>query len=468
MRIPLFGTGTASGQKQVTVRKTVGMYWERRGETEKAPMVAVPFPDVQETGLTMTGDPTDAIRLVAKNNASSQKLIVVSGKTVYTASPIGPTQTAIGDLTGATTGLPRVAPGPGETFLICDGTNAWYWDGSTFDAIAEPFFTCTWMGGYFIAAKENDGGRFYVSTDGTTWTDMATAEAAPDSIKALVATRNELFILGSETTEVWSHTGDSDFPFARINGATTNVGCDSQRTAVLVAGALYFVARSEGGMPFVARMNGYTPERVSTDDIDRLLPDTFSVATAFDACGFVMNGHPMYMLSDSTGLRTLYFDTATGLWGHVTDGSRHRIVLGVEYRGRIFGTSATGGVVADRKIYQWPPLPGSSETAHNLPARQIITDHVVSPDGERFTVDSLRLDMATNVDAAEKQVSLDVSRDGGLSWGASQSVGLGTTTGPQKKAEFRRLGRSRSFTFDLEFPTDVPITVHSASLNASD
>lgn len=464
MRIPLFGTGTASGQKQVTVRKTVGMYWEKRGDTEKAPLVAVGFPDVQETGTTMAGDPTDSVRLVVRDYNSVSQLIVVAGKTVYKVRPGGAVET-IGDITGASTGLPRAAPGVGDTFLICDGWNAWYWDGLTFTAINEPFFTCTWMGGYFIAAKAHDGGKFYISSDGTTWTDFATAEAAPDGITALVATRNELYVLGAATTEVWSHTGDADFPFARINGATTNVGCDNQRTAVLVAGTLYFVARSEGGMPFVARMNGYTPERVSTDDIDRILVDAFATASAIDACGFVLNGHPMYLLSDSTGLRTIYFDAATGLWGYVTDAGRHKIVAGAEFEGRLVGASYAAG---DRNLYQWPPVPGGAGALHALPKRQIITDHVVSPDGERFTVDSLRLDMATNIGSSEKSVSLKVSRDGGLSWGSQQTVGLGTSTGPQKKVEFRRLGRSRSFTFDLSFPTDVPLTVHSASLNASD
>lgn len=469
MRIPLFGTGVASGQKQVTVRKTVGMYWERRGETEKAPMVAVPWGDVQETQTTMAGDATDAVRFVTRDYSSDiGRLIVVAGKSVYRVLPNAPTSTKVGEVTGAATGLPRVAPGPGQTFLVVDGIGAWYWDGSTFHSIGEAFATCTWIGGYFVAAKAGDGGKFYISSDGVTWTDFATAEAAPDGIVALVASRNELFVLGASTTEVWSHTGDSDFPFARVNGATTNIGCMSQRTAVLVGGVLYFVARSEAGAPFVARMNGYTPERVSTDDIDSMIPDQYQVATAIDACGFVWSGHPIYMLSNSTPPSwTIHFDASTGLWGHVTDGDRHRIVLGVEYQGRIFGTNTLAGVVADRKLYQWPN-DGTSKTRYPLPDRRIVTDHVVSPDGERFTVDSLRLDMATNMDAAEKSVSLKVSRDGGLSWGATQSVGLGTSSGPQKKVEFRRLGRSRSFTFDLSFPTDVPITVHSASLNASD
>ena len=77
MRIPIFGTGTASGQKQVTVRKTVGMYWERRGETEKAPMVAVPFPGAA-TFATLAKSPIRAIGV-----APSGYAIVVANNSIY-------------------------------------------------------------------------------------------------------------------------------------------------------------------------------------------------------------------------------------------------------------------------------------------------------------------------------------------------------------------------------------------------
>jgi len=460
MRIPLFGTGVASGQKQVTVRKTVGMYWERRGETEKAPMVAVPFPGWVEVSAMPISSPIRG--LAADWDQVERRLIVVCGTKVYlvkvAVNPVVATE--IGTME-STLGPVQIAPGPDDDFLITDGVNSYFWDGTTFTKLDEAFASCTWIGGYWVAARSGwNTGIFYISADGTTWTDLATAEASPDGLRNVIATRNELFLLGHSSIEVWSHTGDADFPFARVNGATSSLGSAGARSAALVGGVLHFVAQSESGRPFVARMNGYTPERVSTDDVDRLLGALYSINPIVDAVGFVWNGHPMLVLTQPSVPWSIYFDTQTGLWGFVTDGTASALAMCVEFGSEVYA--------AKREPITGSMLYRLDEDAHSLPARRIITDHVVSPDGERFTVDSLRLDMATNMDAAEKSVSLKVSRDGGLSWGATQSVGLGTTSGPQKKAEFRRLGRARSFTFDLTFPTDVPLTVHSASLNASD
>lgn len=450
MRIPIFGTGTASGQNQVTVRKTVGMYWERRGETEKSPMVAVPFPGTTDIGVTGT---TGAVRAVARLEASTttQYLLAVIGTKAYRIVPSSGAKTELGTVSGG--GNAHIIPGAGGQAIFLVGGTLHLWDGSTWADIAptvdEPWVPAAigaWMDGYWIVAENNS--KFHVSTDGLSWGDFATAEASPDMITGILSTRNELFIFGSMTTEVWVSTGNADFPFERINGATSGVGAT---VPVLVADVPYFIARSGGGTPYVARMNGYTPERVSTDDIDRLLAAATGLNRAF---GFVWNGHPMYQLSRSAW--TLLYDGASGLWSIITDGAAHAMTLGAEVAGGVYG----GGSGPD--IYRL------DRDAHNLPKRQIITDHVVSPDGERFSADSLRLDMATNIGSSEKSVSLKVSRDGGLSWGSQQTVGLGTSTGTQKKVEFRRLGRSRSFTFDLSFPTDVPLTVHSASLNASD
>ena len=457
MRIPLFGTGVSSGQKQVTVRKTVGMYWERRGETEKSPLVAVPFPGLDEIGEPGSGD----VRGIGRQWGSAGELIVVRGSKAYTVNPAfdPAVATEVGTLEDAA-GPVEIAPGPSLSFMVAAGGNSYHYDGtSTFTKLDEAFFSCTWMGGYWIAAK-GPLGQFWISTDGTTWSDTATAEATPDPLRKVLATRNELFLFGEASVEVWSHTGDVDFPFARINGATSGFGAGGQRAVTQVGGAVYYIAQSEDGRPFVARMAGYSPERISTDDVDRIIGGVYAVNPAIMMSGFMWNGHPILLITSQSIPWTLWFDAATGLWGYVTDSTAFGAAMTVELRGAVYGTLPSA--LGDGKVYRLDPA------EHNLPKRQIITDHVVSPDGERFTVDSLRLDMSTNVGASEKSVTLKVSRDGGLSWGSSQSVGIGVASGPQKKVEFRRLGTSRSFTFDLSFPTDVPLTVHSASLNASD
>ena len=330
------------------------------------------------------------------------------------------------------------------------------------------FSGISWTGGYFVAAHDNSG-QFYISTNGSTWTDFATAEATEDKLTTVLDRGGEIVLIGQRSTEFWAHTGDADFPFARVSVAP--VGTVYGRTACLVGGVPYMMMGNafppgftpSDTPPAIVRFNGYTPEVVSTPDISRIMQDWQPAYTV--AYGFVLAGRPMFAVSYLFGQSVgLIFDSTTGLWFEVSPAfmNQFRVAFDHTYFGLVGGGSSNainGGPVVLRKL---------DSTQHNHDSRQIITDHVVSPDGERFTVDSLRLDMATNIGSSEKSVSLKVSRDGGLSWGSQQTVGLGTSTGPQKKVEFRRLGTARSFTFDLSFPTDVPLTVHSASLNASD
>lgn len=463
MRIPLFGTGVSSGQKQVTVRKTVGMYWERRGETEKAPMVAVPFPGSathKDTGIN------GALRAIAATDGNSGIVYFLIGTKAYQYIQ-GGSVTEIGTIADPGVGYLNqgIVTGAAGTLFVAAG-KLYLYDGGTFSdktPVGWSIGSVAWVGGYYVAT-ESGGSRFCLSTDGTNWGDIATAEAAQDPLSVALEREGELVLIGRTSTEFWAHTGDSDFPFART--AVASVGTVYNRAACMVGGVPYMMtgnafppgAQAAATPPCIVRINGYAPEVVSTPDIERIIQSWLPAYTI--AYGFTLGGRPMFAISDRfSSSPGLIFDSATGLWFEVSSAfmSQFRVAFDHTYFGLV--GAGTGSPVVLRAL---------DSSQHNHDTRRIITDHVVSPDGERFTVDSLRLDMATNMDAAEKSASLKVSRDGGLSWGGTQSVGLGTTTGPQKKVEFRRLGRSRSFTFDLSFPTDVPLTVHSASLNASD
>lgn len=462
MRIPLFGTGVSSGQKQVTVRRAVNMLFELRGETEKSPLVAVPMPG---TSMVASTGVNGYLRAIASSHQSNGMMyFVVDGK-AYTFNPPS-TIAEIGTVADTPTYTNcHIAVSDGSLVGFCSGGSLYSYNGSTWAAKTPGFIVgaLLWMDGYFIAA-ERDTNRFHVSTDLDTWGDVASAESRGDSIVAMLARGSELVLVGTDTIEFWAHTGAPDFPFERVTGATISTGTAFSRSVCLVQGVPYLIVGKgavtsvdpQATPPYIARITGYSLEPVSTPDIGRVITNWYPGGVV--AFGFSLGGRPMYVASQTGDIGIIY-DAATGLWSELSGDAIGR--CRVAHESPLFGVvgSTSGVPVVLRKL---------DSGVHDYFERRIITDHVVSPDGERFTVDSLRLDMATNMDAAEKQVKLKVSRDGGLSWGAEQSVGLGTTTGPQKKVEFRRLGRSRSFTFDLSFPTDVPLTVHSASINASD
>ena len=78
------------------------------------------------------------------------------------------------------------------------------------------------VSGYFLFTTDNK--RFIISAlnDGLSYNplDVGTAEADPDDIAGVVVHKNQVFMLGTEVTEVFQNEPvGSGFPFQRIEGA---------------------------------------------------------------------------------------------------------------------------------------------------------------------------------------------------------------------------------------------------------
>lgn len=183
------------------------------------------------------------------------------------------TITTLGDVGGTgpvslTYGFDRLA--------IRSGTSLYYWDGATLVQVTDPdlgqCLDILWMDGY------------YVSTDGTyivvtQLSDPAaidplkygSAESDPDMVTGLIKLRSELFVLGTNTIEVFTNVGGSGFPFARSDGATIPIGCVGAEAKTLYAESFAFVgsARNDGFGVWIAQ--GGSGLKISTRDVDDVL-----------------------------------------------------------------------------------------------------------------------------------------------------------------------------------------------------
>ena len=63
--------------------------------------------------------------------------------------------------------------------------------------------------------------------DGTVWAalDVNERSEASDNIVAMVRSHREIWLLGSQTSEVWFDQGDPLNPFAPIQGVFVEQGC---------------------------------------------------------------------------------------------------------------------------------------------------------------------------------------------------------------------------------------------------
>jgi len=168
----------------------------------------------------------------------------------------------------------------GLQLAICDGTKLYTFTyaTNTFAVVSDGDLpscgTVTFLDGYFIVNK-NSSGAFYISAlyDGTSWAalDFATAESSPDNLVRVFSSLGQLWLLGEHTTEIWTNTGASAFPFQRISGAKMETGILAAHTAVAVDNALYWIGEDNFGGGIVYKATGFTPERVSNEPIELII-----------------------------------------------------------------------------------------------------------------------------------------------------------------------------------------------------
>lgn len=361
----------------------------------------------------------------------------------------------------------------GTVSLMVDGTNGYTYTiaSTTFEQIASANFpagskTATWLDGYFIV---ENGSLFAISTNGTTWnaTERAVPESSPDGIVSVFADHGELTVFGELSTEFWANTGATDFPFAPLKSSTAEWGCASPWSISKFNDSLAFLAKNRMGQVSVAVLQGYVPRIISTPDLDHVINkySTVSDATAFS---YMLGGHPMYQLNFPTAGASWLYDGLTGHWSALKSQgiARQRNEIGVNYVAKSIVSDYSNG-----RLYRLN-ADTFTENGSSIEA-ELISDIVRAPDGERFPVDCLRLDMETGVGLAsgqgsDPQVMLQVSRDGGNTWGAEQWRSAGKIGEYGNRVEWRRLGSSDQWAFLVRMTDPVKRAFVSASINPQD
>jgi hypothetical protein len=132
-----------------------------------------------------------------------------------------------------------------------------------------PVLDMLWIDGYFMTT---DGTSIIVTelNDPTSVQPLkyGSAEEDPDMVTGLIKVRDEPYVLGRYTIQVFRNIGGIGFPFATQKGASIPVGCVSPTAKCLFADSFAFVgsARDEAIGVYVAGSG--TASRISTRMID--------------------------------------------------------------------------------------------------------------------------------------------------------------------------------------------------------
>ena len=399
---------------------------------------------------------------------STNRLAVVSGNQLYSVSStwgatlVGTLSTDHGPVDMADNGL---------QIIIVDGVFGYTASLITgaFSKITSEYFMgaarVAFIDGYFLVNNPGTG-QFQICKlyDGTTWDglDFGVAEGSPDNILAVLASGRQLWALGAKTGETFWNTGDSDFPFSRIDGGFMEHGCGAAFGACQFAGTVVWL--SDKGQVLMA--TGGTPTRISNHALELAIRESgdFSGAVAWT---HAIDGHTFYCLNLPGAPTTWCYDLSTSQWHE-----RGEMVLGDYQQGRVSCCAYAYGVwVAgdskDGRIYQLDP---DTYTNDDQPLVWERTAPKLNQAGVRLFVSQFQLDMETGVgvdgsgQGADPQVMLQVSKDGGYTWTPERWKSAGSIGDYRHRATWRRLGTGRDLIFRVRGSDPVKTLLYGANV----
>jgi hypothetical protein len=264
-------------------------------------------------------------------------------------SSSGGASTNVGALNGTKKGflVANNAATPDKVFVDPDGNIATFTPSTVTNSYPDVDLPAVNSGvsinGYFVFTTGS--GKAYATGLNTTAVDalsFGAAESKSDGLTRAINWGGQLLLMGPLSTEIWTDQGLLPFPFARslviprgIAGPYCVTGFEDG-----FGRALCWVGDDNA----VYRLNGYTPEKISSPDLDALIASVTDKTTLEMSC-YVARGHALVQIACASF--TWVFDLNNGTWTERISYNltRSRIVGGIYAYGKwLCGDTATGNV----------------------------------------------------------------------------------------------------------------------------
>jgi hypothetical protein len=223
---------------------------------------------------------------------------------------------------------PQIVPGLTQILILAGGL------GYVFDLkanslarITDPDFPIGAVKGGFLDGEfivlEPHSQTFAISAlnDATSWDplDFGDVEGEPGNITTFLVDHRQIWFLGNNHSEIYVDSGNALFPFVRLDGAFMEQGAgESIDGAFRCDNTIFWLGGNADGQGIFWRANGYTPQRISTHAIEKLVATFGGDLSRVSGYPYQGEGHTFarWDFPDAYGGRgaSLLYDCAGGLW----------------------------------------------------------------------------------------------------------------------------------------------------------
>ena len=310
---------------------------------------------------------------------------------------------------------------------------------SDFNASGAPQL-CQYIDGYF--AVTTDSKKWIVSSlnDGLSWNalDFSSAESDPDNIVAPIVVNNQMYIVGSETTEGVQNIGGSGFPFQR-NGVFLDKGCTAPFTLIRTNSTFFMVGAGAREGSAIWKFAGNSFSKISTSSIDTIV-QSYTLDELYASLAWSYSSNGAYYVGFSFPDRTFVFDLVTELWHE-----RKSTLFEEQSRWR-----PNSVIAAYNKILVGDSIDGrigvvnpDTLTEYDSDMIRVFTTQPFTNKGDEITSTILELTMESGRADAEVEnptVGMSMSKDG-VTFGAERVRKVGKIGNYTKRIIFRKNGR---------------------------
>lgn len=286
--------------------------------------------------------------------------------------------------------------------------------------------------------------------DGSTWDPLQIAQrsTAPDPWRALLVKYPRIWLIGEHTGDLWYNAGTAPFPFAPVPNVQIPYGIAAPFTLKPVGSSVLWLSHNQNGDGQVVEALGYAPTVVSTEAEEYAWSQYSRIDDAV-AYTYQDQGHEFYVLNFPTAGATWCYDKTEGLWHE--RGSRDATtgeytVFGPQYHTHAFNKHlvlhAENGSVYDQNIAFTTDADGDL-------IRRLRVPPLLTADQKLVFIDRLQVVLEaglglTTGQGIDPQVMLEMSRNGGKTWGNIRSRSAGVQGAYTHRVVWHRCGAGRN------------------------